>query len=281
LFYDFLNNHFVPSLFFMTEFDPSAFPAEPELIDPGEFPSWIIHEDSGVLAINKPGLVVCHPSKQGPWSSLVGAAREYLKQDLVHLVHRLDRETSGICLLAKDKYHARHSQMAFQNHQISKTYLAVLEGELMEPVHLNTHLAKDLDSEVYVKQAVRKSNSSKRAETHFQPLLSRGGFTLAKVVPLTGRKHQIRVHALHMGHPIVGDKVYGPDDRLYLDFIETGYTEKMDAILGFHRQALHAFSIHFEAPLFTRDFMAPLSPDILGFIEIKMGVSSGEIDDLM
>jgi 23S rRNA pseudouridine1911/1915/1917 synthase len=200
---------------------------------------------------------------------------------LVHLVHRLDRETSGICLLAKDKYHARHSQMAFQNHQISKVYLAVLEGEFAEAIHLNTHLAKDLESEVYVKQSVRKSNSSKRAETHFQPLLSRGGLTLTKVIPLTGRKHQIRVHASHMGHPIVGDKMYGPDDRLYLEFIDSGYTERMDAILGFHRQALHAYSIRFEAPLFTRSFMAPLSPDMRGLIENKMGVCSEELGELL
>ena len=265
----------------MTSFDPSTFPSEPQLIDPEEFPSWIVHEDAGILAINKPGLVVCHPSKNGPWSSLVGAAREYLQQDLVHLVHRLDRETSGICLLAKDKYHARHSQMAFQNHQVSKIYLAVLEGEFSEPIHLNTHLAKDLDSEVYVKQAVRKSNSSKRAETHFEPLLTSGGFTLAKVVPLTGRKHQIRVHALHMGHSIAGDKVYGPDDRLYLEFIESGYTQSMAAILGFHRQALHAYSVHFEAPLFTRSFMACLPQDMCGLIEEKMGVSAEEIENLV
>lgn len=265
----------------MNYFSANDSPAEPELIDPEDFPKWIVEEDDGILAINKPGLVVCHPSKRGPWSSLVGAAREYLKQDLVHLVHRLDRETSGICLLAKDKFHARHSQMAFQSQQVSKEYLAVLQGELLEPMDLNTHLAKDLESAVYIKQTVRKSHSSKRAETRFEPLLCRGGYTLAKVVPKTGRKHQIRVHASHLGHSIVGDKIYGPNDQCYLDFIENGFTNEMAGILGFHRQALHAYRINFTAPQFQRHFVAPLTEDLIQLLERLLGCNREEIASLI
>ena len=256
-------------------------PLEPELIDPEAFPDWIVEEDEGILAVNKPGLVVCHPSKNGPWSSLVGAAREYLGQDLVHLVHRLDRETSGICLLAKDKLRARHAQMAFQDRQVSKEYLALLNGELKESVQLTAHLAKDLDSGVYVKQAVRKSNTSKRAETRFEPLVTRNGFTLVKVIPVTGRKHQIRAHAAHLGTFIVGDKIYGPDDRLYLKFIETGYTESIHEVLGFHRQALHAHKVRFDAPLFQMSFVAPIPDDFRDLVVTKLGVSNEELDSII
>lgn len=252
---------------------------KPELIDPEEFPSWIVEEDDGVLAINKPGLVVCHPSKQGPWSSLVGASREYLQQDLVHLVHRLDRETSGICLLAKDKWHARRSQMAFQNMQVSKEYLALLEGEMKEPMELTNHLAKDLDSEVYIKQTVRKSRTSKRAETLFEPLIVQNEHSLVRVIPKTGRKHQIRIHAQYLGYPIVGDKIYGPDDRLYLEFIEHGYTAEMSELLGFHRQALHAHRVHFAAPEFERSFTAPLTPDMELLIKERLGCSQEELQN--
>ena len=265
----------------MTEFPLPSSSDQPELINPNEFPNWIVEEDDRILAINKPGLVVCHPSKNGPWSSLVGAAREYLQQDLVHLVHRLDRETSGICLLAKDKLAARHSQMAFQNHQVSKEYLAVVEGEFKESVHLNTHLAKDLESEVYIKQTVRKSHSSKRAETVFEPLLSRNGFSLVKVLPKTGRKHQIRIHAAHLGHPIVGDKLYGPDERHYLEFIEKGYTARLAEALGFHRHALHAFRIHFNAPQFERSFFAPLQPDLVQLIVTRMDCDLEALEKLV
>lgn len=253
----------------------------PALIDPEEFPSWIVEEDAGILAVNKPGLVVCHPSKQGPWSSLVGACREYLQQDLVHLVHRLDRETSGICLLAKDKWHARHSQMAFQNLQVSKEYLALLEGELRHPAVLKKHLAKDLMSQVYIKQAVRRSRSSKPAETRFEPLLVRNGHTLVRVIPKTGRKHQIRVHAQYLGHSIVGDKIYGPNDRLYLEFIEQGYTAEMHEVLGFHRQALHAHRVHFAAPQFQRSFTAPLVNDMERVIVQRLGCSKEELQALI
>ena len=265
----------------MTNSTSSGSGSAPELIDPEEFPSWIVEEDDGILAVNKPGLIVCHPSKQGPWSSLIGACREYLQQERVHLVHRLDRETSGICLLAKDKWHARHSQMAFQNQQVSKEYLALLEGELKEVTEVKKHLAKDLDSEVYIKQAVRRSRTSKSAETRYEPLLVRNGHTLVRVIPQTGRKHQIRVHAQYIGHPLVGDKIYGPDDQLYLEFIEHGYTDQMHEILGFHRQALHAHRVHFNAPQFQRCFTAPLVKDMEQVILERLGCSPDELSALI
>ena len=265
----------------MTDIVLGSSSEKPELIDPEAFPTWIVEEDEGVLALNKPGLVVCHPSKQGPWSSLIGASREYLQQELVHLVHRLDRETSGICLLAKDKWHARRSQMAFQHLQVSKEYLALLEGEMEEPVEVSNHLAKDLESEVYIKQAVRKSRTSKRAETKFEPLLVRRGHSLVRVIPKTGRKHQIRIHAQHLGYPIVGDKIYGPDDRLYLEFIEHGYTAEMHEVLGFHRQALHAHRVHFSAPEFSRSFTAPLVQDLEELILERLDCSKQELGALI
>jgi len=251
-----------------------------ELIDPHQFSEWILEEDDGVLAINKPGLIVCHPSKNGPWSSLIGAAREYLQQSLVHLVHRLDRETSGVCVLAKDKFHARNLQMAFQLKQVEKEYVGLLEGELSEEVLLDNFLAKDLDSQVYIKQTVRKSNSAKRARTLFSPILSRSGYTLAKIVPETGRKHQIRIHAAHLGHPLVGDKLYGSDEEHYLKFIEKGFTPTLEKALGFHRHALHAFRIRFETPQVCRSFSAPLHQDMVQLIVKKQGCEESFLADL-
>lgn len=247
-------------------------PAAP-LIAPEELPDWILHEDEDLLVMNKPGDIVCHPSKQGPWSSLVGACREYLGIETIHLVHRLDRETSGLVILAKNRRAARLTQMAFQNRQVSKSYISILDGELREPVEVNNHLARDMESPVYIKQTVRKSNSSQRAETAFQPLYSGGGYSLVRVVPHTGRKHQIRAHAAWLGHPIVGDKIYGPDDTLYLDFIEHGWTSRLAGKLPLRRQALHAATVSFHVPEFDRTFSARLPRDMREFVQIRMGLA--------
>src|SRR6185503_14321235 len=93
-----------------------------------ELRAWIVYEDERLLVVGKPGDVVCHPSKAGPWSSLVGAAREYTALPTMHLVFRLDRETSGIVVLAKDAKMASRLQVAMQERKVGKLYLAVLTG---------------------------------------------------------------------------------------------------------------------------------------------------------
>lgn len=250
--------------------------ANPPLIRPEEFSSWIVFEDEDLLAINKPGGIVCHPSKQGPWSSLVGACREYLDVETIHLVHRIDRETSGLVLMAKNRQSARLTQMAFQNRQVSKTYLAILEGELQERVQVSNHLARDMESPVYIRQTVRKSNSSKKAETEFIPLISSGGYTLAKVIPHTGRKHQIRAHAFWLNHPVVADKIYGADDTLYLEFIEKGWTPRLEDSLPLRHQALHAYALSFNVPNFTKTFTAPLTPTLQAFLRENLQIEDVE-----
>ena len=94
------------------ESNPEEFGETAGLVDMSVFPQWIIFEDDDLLVLNKPGWLVCHPSKNGPLSSLVGAAREYLGADILHLVSRLDRESSGVVVLAKNKSAASAAQKA-------------------------------------------------------------------------------------------------------------------------------------------------------------------------
>ena len=180
-------------------------------IEARELESWIIHEDARLLVVNKPGDVVCHPSKHGPWSSLVGAARERCGLPTMHLVFRLDRETSGVVILAKDPATASRLQRAMQA----------------------------------------------RRSAH--------GFTLARVVTETGRKHQIRAHAQWLGHCIVGDKIYGPDARLYLEFIDRGWGPGLEERLLLARQALHCQRIDLGAGEDPGVFEAALPADMRAF----------------
>ena len=230
-----------------------------------ELRAWIVYEDERLLVVEKPGDVVCHPSKAGPWSSLVGATREYTGLPTMHLVFRLDRETSGIVVLAKDAKMASRLQTAMQDRKVGKVYQAILTGEMGSPVTVNQPLGDDLGSPVFVKSAVCESGSGQPAVTHFAPLSSGGGFTLARVVTESGRKHQIRAHAQWLGHSIVGDKIYGPDARLYLDFIDSGWTPALAEKLLLPRQALHCAEIDLRAAGVDHVFTAPLPEDLKEF----------------
>lgn len=233
------------------------------MIVPEELASWIRFEDERLIVIDKPGDVVCHPSKAGPWSSLVGAVREHTRLPTVHLVFRLDRETSGIVVFAKNALLAGRLQTAMQERRVAKRYLVVLTGRLAEPVTVDQPLGDDLASPVYVKTTVRADG--RPAVTHFEPVAEGGGFTLARVRPETGRKHQIRAHAHWLGLPVVGDKIYGPDARLYLEFIDHGWTDALAQRLLLPRQALHCAEIDFGAADITSVFRAPLAADLREF----------------
>lgn len=251
---------------------------EAPLVDPADFPGWIVQEDDNLLIVNKPGWLVCHPSKNGPMSSLVGVVREHTGADKLHLVARLDRETSGLVVFAKRPSVARKFQMAIQNRIVKKAYIALLDGELTEPQHIDLPIARRKGGPVIVKSEVSYDRTSQTAVTDFIPLIARNGHTLCRVEPETGRKHQIRVHAEHLQHRVVGDKIYGPDETLYIEFIENGWTERLEAALPIKRQALHCHRYDFEFPEGTVRFTAPLQADMLDFCRERMELSQEAVN---
>ncbi len=258
----------------MKDYQYEKYGAEPPLITPEEFQSWILQDDSDVLVLNKPGWVVCHPSKNGPWSSLVGAAREYLQTDKLHLVARLDRETSGLVLLAKHKKAASALQQAFQGRFTLKSYLAILDGELHGRQEVSRAIEDDADSPVHVKQRVSETGGGAKAQSTFIPRAHGGGRTLCEVRPFTGRKHQIRVHAKWLGHPVTGDKLYGPDETLYLDFATEGFSDRLRQQLPLPRQALHCWRLEVDLNGKTKRFEAPLADDMRAFLQHEMQVTA-------
>lgn len=235
------------------------------MIAPEEVPGWILYEDERLLVVNKPGDVVCHPSKAGPWSSLVGALREHTGLEKMHLVFRLDRETSGIIVLAKDAPTASRLQTAVQERKVGKVYFAILTGRLAGSVTVDQSLGDDVTTPVFIKSAVVPAGQGQPAITHFTPLSASAAFTLARVVTETGRKHQIRAHAQWLGHSLVGDKIYGPDARLYLDFIDQGWTPALADRLLLPRQALHCAEIDLRPAGLAHVFTAPLAADLRDF----------------
>ena len=253
------------------------------LVDPLELGSWILFEDEKLLVIDKPGWLVVHPSKNGPWSSLAGAVREGRGLETIRFIYRLDRETSGVIILAKDEGTGTRLGKAVLKRRLGKAYVAILEGELTEPVTVSQWLGPDPTANVTVKSRVVEAGSegAQEATTVFHPLVTRAGFTLAGVELITGRKHQIRAHAEWLGRRVVGDKLYGPDSSLYLEFAIQGWTERHSALLPITRQALHCAAMDLRPAGMDYLLRAPWPKDLARFAESRMALPAEEAQALI
>ena len=229
-----------------------------------------IFEDDTLLVINKPAGLVCHPTKGDAWSSLVGRVRLYLGDGVhFHLINRLDRETSGVVVVAKTDEAARNLRQLWDNGHVCKDYIAMVHGHLVESEGvIDAPLGRDVASRVAIKDCVGSDGA--RANTGFR-LVCRFfrqsmPFSLVEIRPKTGRKHQIRIHLAHLGHSIVGDKLYGGDEDLYLAFVEGRLSEsaRQRLILPFH--ALHACRLSFPWKGVEMEFEAVAEPWFREFI---------------
>ncbi len=234
----------------------------------------VVHEDAGLLVINKPAGLVCHPTKGDAYSSLISRVRIYLaKADdtaSAHLVNRLDRETSGLVLVAKNPETAGQLGTIWETRAVEKEYAAIVHGHVREEHGvIDAPLGKDETSVVAIKDAVRADGAAAQTEFHVERRFARDGreFSWLRVLPRTGRKHQIRIHLAHHGHPIVGDKIYGGDETRYLKFIVDALTPDDWNELLLPNQALHAGALRFLWRGVEREFRAAPESGFVQFAE--------------
>jgi 23S rRNA pseudouridine1911/1915/1917 synthase len=189
----------------------------------------------------------------------------------VSIVNRLDRETSGLVLVAKTAAAARDFGLLMQRHQLRKEYLAIVRGwPEWEHKIVDAPLERQgrhQRSAIWLKQVIHPAGAPALTEflveRRFTKPTSFGDrFSLVRASPHTGRTHQIRVHLSSLGHSIVGDKIYGPDEQLYLRFIETGWTPELQEKLLLPRHALHSVKLAIDG---KGEWSTGLAPDLADF----------------
>jgi 23S rRNA pseudouridine1911/1915/1917 synthase len=228
----------------------------------------VLASDACFYALDKPAGLPMHPTARYHYSTLTAVLRERFPDEKLEVCHRLDRETSGVLLVARTRAAGPFLKIAFARRQVHKRYQAIVRGELDEERAIDAPLGL-AGARVRVKMAVRPvEEGGLPARTRVCPVARYRGYTLVDAVPETGRQHQIRAHLAAIGYPVVGDKLY-PDEEAFLEWAEEGDSPSLHARLGLPRHALHAAELSFPHPE-TRETIrvqSALPPDLTEFLE--------------
>ena len=219
----------------------------------------IIYEDNDIVAVNKPPFMPTHQSQGHFYDTLANSLAYYYKlQDrpfIFRSVNRLDRNTSGVVLVAKNRLASSKLSNQMKNDGISKSYIAILQGELEHDEEIiTTHIRRKQES-IILREVCNETDDSKIAITSYKVLAKKNGLSLVLATPITGRTHQLRVHFAHLGAQILGDDLYGNSSNLI------------------DRHALHAYQLCFTHPETNEktELFAPLQCDMQAIIEEYFG----------
>jgi 23S rRNA pseudouridine1911/1915/1917 synthase len=239
----------------------------------------VLDETDNYIVVDKPAPLQIHPGTPDGTPTLWHGLKDLLAYEVanggqVSIINRLDRETSGVVLVAKNVATARMFGIAMQERKIHKVYWALVHDwpewndlQCDAPILRKGEVT---ESPIWVKQMVHETGTPCR--TGFRVLEQKehpvaGRLALVECAPETGRMHQIRVHLAHLGHPILGDKIYGRDERCYLEFIETGWTPELEKKLFFSRQALHSHRLEITCGEFVGGWEAPMPAEMSRWID--------------
>jgi len=238
----------------------------------------VVDESYDWIVVDKPAPLIVHPANRKPEPTLLGGLEVLLAYEMENgacpaIVTRLDRETSGLVLVAMHTRAARELGMIFERREAHKEYLAIVHGW---PEHdqwtceARIRRAGELGaSPIWVKQVVHESGrdcfTRFKVESRFER--EEGKFSVVRCFPETGRMHQLRVHLAHGGHPIVGDKLYSGDGSEYLQWMAEGWTPALQKKLLLPRHALHATRLSVPWGEGRVSWEAGLGADLLNFIQ--------------
>ncbi len=226
----------------------------------------IVYQDEDIIVVNKPPGLVTHPGS-GNWTGTLANALLHYDSGLQNLdragiVHRLDKNTSGLMVVARSEVAQKYLSEQIQEHQVSREYSAIVYGHMISGGTIDEPIGRDPKDRI--KQAV--VDNGKIALTHYRVIDRFSHHTHVKAVLETGRTHQIRVHMSHIGHPLVADPMYGGRLR----FPKKADEKLKDALKGFNRQALHSRKLALKHPVSGElmSWEAPLPKDLQQLLEV-------------
>lgn len=247
--------------------NPQPVDSQPKVVAPDvQDDLEVVWEDDQILAVNKPPHINVHPSHGHLTGSLIHLIHERHRQlypehsEVPTLCHRVDRETSGVVLTAKDQLSRTRIGRQFEARQVKKSYLALVRGIVEQDQGIiDLPLGRSLTSEVRLKMAVRHDSEGMPSITEWRVAQRLRDLTLIELYPQTGRQHQLRVHLAAIGHPILGDKLYLGGEEVFLRGIKGKLTAEDHEILGLNHQALHSWKLTLEHPFTGRQIILEAS----------------------
>jgi RluA family pseudouridine synthase len=241
-----------------------------------------IFEDEDLIVCMKPPFMITHPAGKHLFYCATVFYGSLLNK-VMHSIHRLDRETSGLLLLGKNPQVSQKISSQFEHDQVRKCYFLIAKKTPQsKPFPFTAHESMDRDETKIPRGKMWVNPHGKEAETHFELLKDLGDYVLVLAFPMTGRQHQIRLHAAHHGYPLLGDKMYGEDSGIFIRFKDGNPTVNDHEYLEIPRQALHALAIKLNYPEEVKKvFRAPLPKDLNDWLQKKFPQVFQELNQLI